>query len=61
MYGEEIKEYLDENGIKYNFIAQETGISVKTLNAILNLKRKLTVDGCVKWEIKKIRNSIYIY
>jgi len=44
MYGEIIKNYLDENGIKYSFVAQEAGIPTNIFSAMLNLKRKITVE-----------------
>ena len=44
MYGEKIKQYLNENGIKYIYISAETGISMSTLSAMLNCKRKITVE-----------------
>lgn len=43
-YGEKIKKYLDENGIKYTFLASEVGISMNTLSSMLNQKRKITIE-----------------
>lgn len=44
MYGEKIKQYLDDNGIKYNFIANEIGMPINVFSALINDKRKITVD-----------------
>ena len=44
MYGHAIKEYLDENDIKYSFIAKETGIPLNVFSALLNDKRKISVE-----------------
>jgi transcriptional regulator with XRE-family HTH domain len=44
MYGEQIKNFLDENGIKYSFVASEAGISNNIFSAMLNGKRKITVE-----------------
>lgn len=44
MYGEKIKAYLDEKGIKYTFVANEAGIPLNTLSAMLNCKRKISVE-----------------
>lgn len=44
MYGEKIKDYLDEKGIKYGFVATGVGMPVNTFSAILNEKRKITVE-----------------
>lgn len=48
MYGEKIKTYLDDNGIKYTFVATEAGIPLNTLSAMLNCKRKITVEEYFK-------------
>lgn len=40
----EIKKYLEEKGISQTFISKKTGISLPTLNLVLNGKRKLTLD-----------------
>ena len=44
MCGRQIKAYLDENGIKQSFLAEETKIPRSILNAMLNGKRKITVE-----------------
>jgi len=44
MAGQLIKKYLDENGIKYSFIANEAGIPINIFSAMLNNKRKITVE-----------------
>lgn len=43
-YGAMIKEYLDNNGIKYSFLANEIGIPINILCNMLNGKRKITVE-----------------
>lgn len=44
MYGTEVKKYLDENGIKYSFIADKLGIDRKTLYSVLNNSKKMTIE-----------------
>lgn len=44
MYGEEIKRYLNDNGIKYSFLASELGLSLAVLGTMLNCKRKITIE-----------------
>ena len=44
MRGIMIKRYLDENGIKYTFLAEKLGISMNILSPILNGKRKISAD-----------------
>jgi transcriptional regulator with XRE-family HTH domain len=48
MYGARIKKYLDKNGIKYSYLANETGIALNVISAMLNCKRKITVDEYFK-------------
>lgn len=42
-----IKEYLEDKGIKQEYISKKTGIPSNTLSDILNLKRKLLADELV--------------
>lgn len=44
MYGETIKKYLIQNGIKYRFLADKLKISCTTLGTMLNCKRKITIE-----------------
>ena len=39
-----IKKYIEEKGIKQNYICEKTGIAENTLSIILNGKRKLSAD-----------------
>ena len=41
---DKLKAYIEDNGIKQTYIAEKTGIDVKTLNAILNGYVRLSVD-----------------
>lgn len=43
-YGAKIKNYLDENGIKYVTVANKLNISSNILSTMLNGKRKITVE-----------------
>lgn len=44
---EKIKKYMDDNGIKQNYVAEKSGIPENTLSMILNGKRKLDADESV--------------
>lgn len=48
MRGIMIKKYLDENGIKYTFLAEKLGISMNILSPILNGKRKISADEYIE-------------
>ena len=41
MLGKVIKDYMKENGIKQQFIAEEIGTTPQTLGAMLNGQRKI--------------------
>ena len=41
---DKLKAYIEDNGIKQTYIAEKTGIDVKTLNAILNGYVRLSGD-----------------
>lgn len=41
---EKIKKYMEENGIKQNYVSEKTGIPENTLSSTLNGKRKLSAD-----------------
>lgn len=41
---EKVRAFIDENGIKQVTVAQKTGISAVTFNAIMNGKRTLYAD-----------------
>ena len=44
MTGVKVKQYLDENGIKYSFVSEKTGIPMNILSPLLNGKRKMSVE-----------------
>lgn len=44
MCGLRIKKYLDENGIKYTYVSEETGIPMNILSPTLNGKRKMSAE-----------------
>lgn len=48
MRGSDIKRYLEENGIKQNYLSEKTGIPANVLNAIMNDKRKIEVNEYLK-------------
>lgn len=48
MRGSDIKKYLEENGIKQNFLSEKTGIPASVINAILNDKRKVEANEYMK-------------
>lgn len=39
-----IKEYIKNNGIKQNFLAEKMGVSEQAFTEILNCKRKIIAD-----------------
>lgn len=41
MLGAKIKQYLDENGIKYSYVSEKTGIPMNILSPMLNEKREI--------------------
>ena len=45
--GTRIKKYLDENGIKYSFVANELGLPVNVFSVMINGKRKISADEYV--------------
>ena len=44
MKGSQIKEYLQEKGIKQSFVAEKTGIPRPILSMILNDQRRIEVN-----------------
>lgn len=44
---EKIKKYMEDNGIKQNYVSEKSGIPENTLSMILNGKRKLDADEAV--------------
>lgn len=44
MVGLKIKEYLDENGIKYSYLSERAGMPMNILSPTLNGKRKMRVE-----------------
>ena len=43
-----LRKYFDDNGLKQNFIAQKIGITESALSAILNGKRKCSLEEYIK-------------
>lgn len=41
MLGTKIKNYLDNNGIKYVYVSEKTGIPMNVLSPMLNEKREI--------------------
>lgn len=41
MLGLNIKKYLDDNGIKYSYVSEKTGIPMNILSPMLNGKREI--------------------
>lgn len=41
MLGNKIKNYLDQNGIKYSYVSSKTGIPMNILSPMLNEKREI--------------------
>jgi len=48
MIGKLIKQYLKDNGLSQRFIAKKIGMTPKTLNAMLNDKRGISVEEYFK-------------
>lgn len=44
MIGLKVKQYLDENGIKYSFLSEKIGVPMNVLSPLLNGKRKMSVE-----------------
>ena len=44
LIGIKVKQYLDENGIKYSFLSEKIGIPMNVLSPLLNGKRKMRVE-----------------
>jgi transcriptional regulator with XRE-family HTH domain len=42
--GLRVKQYLDENGIKYSYLSEKTGIPMNMLSPTLNGKRKMSAE-----------------
>lgn len=41
---DKLKKYIKENGLKYGFVAEKSGIDPKKFSRIINGKTKLTVE-----------------
>lgn len=39
-----IKQYLDDNGIKYTYVADEIGVAKNVFSSMLNGKRRITAE-----------------
>lgn len=48
MQGSDIKKYLEDNGIKQNYLSEKTGIPTCIINVILNNKRKIEANEYMK-------------
>jgi plasmid maintenance system antidote protein VapI len=48
MIGSIIKKHLDEDGIKYSFVAKEAQIPINVFSAMINEKRKITAEEYFK-------------
>lgn len=46
MVGKRISEYLAENGMKQNFLAEKTGMTASVISDICNSKRKI---DCIEY------------
>lgn len=44
MVGKKIKKYLDENGIKYSFVAEKIGMPMNMFSPLLSGKRKMSAE-----------------
>lgn len=44
---EKIKKYMEDNGIKQNYVSEKSGIPENTLSMILNGKRNLSADESI--------------
>lgn len=44
MIGLKVKKYLDENGIKYSYLSEKTGMPMNILSPTLNGKRKMSAE-----------------
>ena len=44
MIGIKVKQYLDENGIKYSFLSEKIGIQMNVISQLVNGKRKMSVE-----------------
>lgn len=55
MKGTDIKNYLEENGIKQSFLSEKTGIPAPILNMMLNDNRKIEAN-----EYMRICDALYL-
>lgn len=55
MVYQNVRAYLDDNGIKQTVLARKTGIRMVTLNAILNGKRTMYAD-----DLRAICNALRV-
>lgn len=44
MVGQKIKKYLDDNGIKYSFVADKIGMPMNMFSPLLSGKRKMSAE-----------------
>ena len=44
MLGKKIKQYLDDNGIRYSHVAEKTGIPMNVFSPMLNEKREIKAN-----------------
>lgn len=48
MEGNDIKKYLDSNGIKQSFLSEKTDMPASILNLMLNNNRKIEINEYIK-------------
>jgi len=48
MFGARIKEYISQKGLKLGAVANKAGIPLNTFSAMVNGKRKITVEEYVR-------------
>lgn len=61
MLGERVKKFLDENGIKYGYVAESIGVSISTFSAMLNGNRKITAEEYfLICEVLKVNTEYFI-
>lgn len=48
MFGARIKEYINQKGLKLGAVANRAGIPLNTFSAMVNGKRKITVEEYVR-------------
>lgn len=39
-----IRQYIENNGLKFTFVAEKSGIDIKKFSRLMNNKQKMTID-----------------